>query len=46
MKLKSLHKLLDIQIFIKIIYLRQLKAHELVECINPDVKKGKLYGLY
>ena len=23
--------------------LRQLKEHELVECINPEVKKGRLY---
>ena len=25
--------------------LRQLKEHELVECINPDVRKGRLYRL-
>lgn len=25
--------------------LRQLKEHELVECINPKVKKGRLYRL-
>ena len=25
--------------------LRQLKEHELIECINPDVKKGRLYRL-
>ena len=25
--------------------LRQLKEHELVECINPEVKKGRLYRL-
>ena len=25
--------------------LRQLKNHELVECINPEVKKGRLYRL-
>lgn len=25
--------------------LRQLKDHELVECINPEVKKGRLYRL-
>ena len=23
--------------------LSELKAHELVECINPEVKKGRLY---
>ena len=23
--------------------LRELKEHELVECINPEVKKGRLY---
>ena len=23
--------------------LRELKAHELVECINPEVRKGRLY---
>ena len=23
--------------------LKQLKEHELVECINPEVKKGRLY---
>ena len=23
--------------------LRQLKEHELVECLNPEVKKGRLY---
>lgn len=23
--------------------LRQLKEHELVECINPEVRKGRLY---
>ena len=22
---------------------RQLKEHELVECINPEVRKGRLY---
>ena len=25
--------------------LRELKEHELVECINPEVKKGRLYRL-
>ncbi len=25
--------------------LKQLREHELVECINPEVKKGKLYRL-
>lgn len=25
--------------------LAELKAHELVECINPDVRKGRLYRL-
>ena len=25
--------------------IRQLKEHELIECINPEVKKGKLYRL-
>ena len=25
--------------------LRQLKEHELIECINPEVRKGKLYRL-
>lgn len=25
--------------------LRQLKEHELIECINPEVKKGRLYRL-
>lgn len=25
--------------------LKQLKEHELIECINPDVKKGRLYRL-
>lgn len=25
--------------------LRQLKEHELVECINPEVKRGRLYRL-
>ena len=25
--------------------LRQLKDHNLVECINPEVKKGRLYRL-
>ena len=23
--------------------LRQLKEHDLVECINPEVRKGRLY---
>ena len=25
--------------------LRQLKEHGLIECINPEVKKGRLYRL-
>ena len=25
--------------------LRQLKEHELIECINPEVRMGKLYRL-
>lgn len=25
--------------------LKQLKEHELVECINPEVQKGRLYRL-
>ena len=25
--------------------LKQLKEHELVECINPEVRKGRLYIL-
>lgn len=25
--------------------LRQLKEHNLIECINPEVKKGRLYRL-
>ena len=25
--------------------LSELKAHDLVECINPEVKKGRLYRL-
>lgn len=25
--------------------LSKLKAHELVECINPEVRKGRLYRL-
>ena len=25
--------------------LKQLKEHELIECINPEVKKGRLYRL-
>lgn len=25
--------------------LKQLREHELVECINPDVRKGRLYRL-
>ena len=25
--------------------LRQLKEHELIECINPEVKRGRLYRL-
>lgn len=25
--------------------LGELKAHELVECINPEAKKGRLYRL-
>lgn len=25
--------------------LRQLKEHSLIECINPEVKKGRLYRL-
>ena len=25
--------------------LRQLKEHELVECINPELRKGRLYRL-
>ncbi len=25
--------------------LRQLKEHGLIECINPEVRKGKLYRL-
>ena len=25
--------------------LTELKAHELVECINPEVRKGRLYRL-
>ena len=24
--------------------LSELKAHELVECINPEVRKGRLYS--
>ena len=27
------------------IVLAELKAHELVECINPEVRKGRLYRL-
>ena len=29
----------------KSITLKQLKEHELVECINPEVRKGRLYRL-
>ncbi|WP_405273362.1 winged helix-turn-helix domain-containing protein [Methanobrevibacter sp.] len=25
--------------------LSELKAHELIECINPEVRKGRLYRL-
>lgn len=25
--------------------LAELKAHEMVECINPEVRKGRLYRL-
>ena len=25
--------------------LRQLKEHELIECINPEARKGRLYRL-
>lgn len=25
--------------------LRQLKEHDLIECINPEVRKGRLYRL-
>lgn len=25
--------------------LKQLKEHELVECVNPEVRKGRLYRL-
>ena len=25
--------------------LRQLKEHELIECINPEVRKGRIYRL-
>ena len=25
--------------------LRQLKEHKLIECINPEVRKGRLYRL-
>ena len=25
--------------------LRQLREHEIIECINPEVKKGRLYRL-
>jgi len=25
--------------------LAELKAHELIECINPEVRKGRLYRL-
>ena len=25
--------------------LKQLKEHELIECINPEVRKGRLYRL-
>lgn len=25
--------------------LKQLKDHELIECVNPEVKKGRLYRL-
>ena len=25
--------------------LRQLKEHKMVECLNPEVKKGRLYRL-
>lgn len=25
--------------------LAELKSHELIECINPEVKKGRLYRL-
>ena len=25
--------------------LRQLREHELIECINPEVRKGRLYRL-
>lgn len=35
----------DTEIFQKHISnaLRQLKEHELIDCINPEVKKGRLY---
>ena len=26
-------------------FLRDLKEHDLVECINPEVRKGRLYRL-
>ena len=25
--------------------LRQLREHEIIECINPEVRKGRLYRL-
>lgn len=35
----------DTEIFQKHISnaLRQLKEHELIDCINPEVRKGRLY---
>lgn len=37
----------DTEIFQNLISntLRQLKEHELIECINPEVRKGRLYRL-
>lgn len=27
------------------VHLKNLREHELIECINPEVKKGRLYRL-
>ena len=47
---KSVEKSFDnpdnpISLFFCVKYLPQVKAHELVECINPEVRKGRLYRL-
>jgi DNA-binding PadR family transcriptional regulator len=41
---QSLLKIRKLGLYISKV-LAELKAHELVECINPEVRKGRLYRL-